>query len=122
MILTRADVNFWEERQVKPRWIQGVIDEINKDRVNIASTSVDDCINQRAQHGKRKLDTTPVQNMCNFARSHRRRNEDFLPFLDQLTKDPGTVIRPKTRSAIAKRWARRIRKNRRIAKLEKRAA
>ena len=106
MKLSRLHLLFWENQQARPGWTTTL-----KHGHGQHSVSIHALINE--QGGVKVTDgERAAQSMVALVRSVRKREglSGLLVFLDRVSVDPGTVITPAKRSALARRWIKRLRK------------
>jgi hypothetical protein len=102
MRITRTTLA-WFRQKTEPSWASELVAEENK-------ISIDDVINSQSDYGKEVDRHFVAHNLMSLLRGYRRRGKDPLILLDRLASDPGTIIQPDKRSALAKKWASKLRK------------
>jgi hypothetical protein len=93
----------WFRQKTKPAWAS----ELLAKEVKI---SIDAVINSQSDYGKETDRHFVAHNLMVLLRGYRRQGRDPLILLDKLASDPGTIIQPNRRSALAKKWANKLRK------------
>lgn len=97
MVITQEHYQFWCERKARVGWFQS----------KNPPTSIHRLIPRQKNPG----DDNCTHNTLNLLKSVRRRKGTILNYLERLACDPGTVVNPKKRSALARKWAARIKQN-----------
>lgn len=121
MKITRATVDFWRQHKLpSPKWATAVEEKAHR-------VSIDGVINSQAGIRPKDFELDAI-NLMNIIRMHMRnverhigrapkgsesvstmhRRRMLLEYLEQLGRNPGTVIRPNKRAAYARKWAQRL--------------
>lgn len=103
---TQSDLNFYQSKRL-PSWAK----KIKKpNSIDYGNDHIDICINSHAG-----LRTTSgeceIHNMMAFVKGWERRGVNVEARLEELAVNPGCMINPEKRKAIAKRWLRRLTSN-----------
>lgn len=103
MTITQTHLDFWQSKQPRPSWAAGLR------RGPEMVSRIDSCINAHA--GIRTTETTTA-NLMVLCRPHHA-DGTLVDFLERLSVNPGTSVNPRKRAALAKKWRRRLLRNRR---------
>lgn len=103
MNITRTTLE-WYRQKVEPKWAKQVIDKERK-------VNIDAVINSQCGFGKDVDKNYVSHNLMNLCRHYRKRGV-LLEELWRVAHNPGTIIEPRKRAALAKKWAKRIEKQR----------
>jgi hypothetical protein len=93
----------WFRQKTEPSWASELLAKESK-------ISIDDVINSQSDYGKEIDRHFVAHNLLSLLRGYRRQGKDLLVLLDRLASDPGTIIQPNKRSALAKKWASKLHK------------
>jgi hypothetical protein len=98
MNISQVHLALWESKR-RPSWARDMKMPVRPD--------IDACINAHAGAPMPPRESLDVENMVVLCRRHVGAG-DLGTFLLRLFWEPGTVVRPKRRQAIARRWFNRI--------------
>ena len=104
MKLSRLHLLFWENQQARPGWTKTLKHGHGQHTVSIHAL-----INE--QGGVKVTDgERAAQSMFALVKSVRRREglAGLCRWLDEVRENPGTVITPAKRAALARRWLKRL--------------
>jgi|688.fasta_scaffold03312_19 hypothetical protein len=104
MNITRTTLT-WFRQKTEPRWASQLVAKEIK-------TSIDEVINSQSGYGKDIDRHFVAHNLMTLIRGNRKQGKDILVLLQNLENDPGTIIQPQKRSAFARKWAKRLQKQR----------
>ena len=117
MNLTTAHAEFWRQRKGTPGWA--------KTLGAAAKVTIDSVINAHASNPKRRQSSKSLSNECavhnmiNIVRGFLKHPHsqfygncqgDVVRYLLALAANPGTIINPQKRQALARKWAARLMK------------
>jgi hypothetical protein len=103
MQITHAHVEFWQSKQPVPNWVKK-----QNQKYKVYKGDIHGCINAHA--GVKNtiyLDTLNLIVCIKIQRKHTKGS--LIPYLEEIAENPGTLIRPEKRAALARKWANKIR-------------
>lgn len=109
MRLTKVHVDYWRFKKANPRFAKFVCHNSVA-----APVDINDCVNSHSHFVREPDGERAASNLLNLLKMVRKRTGSLVPYLDKITKDPGTVISPQRRSAFAKKWRDKITQSRRL--------
>jgi hypothetical protein len=93
----------WFRQKTEPVWASELLAKESK-------ISIDAVINSQSDYGKEIDRYFVAHNLMSLLRGYRKRGADLLILLDRIAGDPGMIPQPDKRSALARRWAKKLRK------------
>ncbi len=107
----QSDLNFYQSKRM-PAWSKKI--KKTAHAIDYSSDHIDIVVNSHAtvkKNHERLSGECAVHNMMVFVKGWVRRGECVEDRLRELVVNPGCLINPEKRSAIAKRWLKRLTSN-----------
>jgi hypothetical protein len=103
---TQTDLAFYRSKLEMPGWARALN---TKPQVGQPSPIVMIDLVVNAHAGVRPTSgEIAVSNLLGILKSRRRRGENLVQGLRELSKEPGCLIHPEKRAAFARKWASRL--------------